>query len=109
MLARPTGRYNVLRGETVNEYGDSISSETVAVSGIRGSVIERTRTVYNEDSGRVATVRYYTGRFPHGTDIRSGDRIRGADGTEYLVTGINSGSTVINKPDLVVSLDTVVA
>lgn len=100
-----TGRYSVLRGSSQNEYGDEVEATTSIKSGIRGSVLERTQKVFNSDSGRLETVRTYTGRFPHGTDIVNGDRVQD-DKTlvTFTVTGVSVGSDFINKSDLVLEL-----
>jgi len=105
MMGLSTGRYSVLRGSSVNEYGDEIDGSDVASSGILGSVIERTKQVYNPDDGRVATIRYLTGRFNHNADIQDGDRIKDEKtGEIYLVASISRPTNAVMKSDIVADL-----
>jgi len=101
-----TGRYTILRGvSSTNDYGDEVESQEVHLTGVRGSVIERTRKVFNPADSRVVTIRELTGRFAHGTDIRDGDRIKD-EKTDiiFLVNSVNMPTAVANKPDIVLDL-----
>lgn len=106
MVIIATSKYSVLRGTTTNEYGDEVDGDTVIDTDIRGSVVQRAKNVYNPDSGRVELITFYTGRFPHGTDIVQGDRIRDErTSKEYVVLSANGGSDFINKSDLTLDLE----
>lgn len=106
MMGLSTGRYSVIRGEsTQNEYGDEVEGTTVVQTNILGSVIERSRTVFDPQSGRVATLRQLTGRFNHGTDIRDGDRIEDEkSGKVFLVSSVIEGTSLVGKADLILDL-----
>jgi hypothetical protein len=105
MMGLVTGTYSVLRGSSVNDYGDEIDSNTVASSGIRGSVIERTKQVFNPDDGRVATVRFLTGRFDSRADIQDGDRIKDEKtGEIFVVASLSRPTNAVVKSDIVADL-----
>lgn len=106
MMGMATGRYSIIRGEsTQNDYGDEVESDTVVEDGILGSVIERSRTNFDPQSGRIATLRQLTGRFTNGTDIRDGDRIKDEEsGRVYLVTSVFNGTSLVGKADVVLDL-----
>ena len=106
MLGLSTGRYTVLsRDTTVNDYGDEVEGEGVASTTILGSVIERSKTVYNPDDGRVATIRFLTGRFSHNADIQDGDRIKDEKtGEIFVVQSLARPSNAIMKSDIVADL-----
>lgn len=107
MVIIATSKYSVLRGTDINEYGDEVDGSTVVSPAlVRGSVIQRAKSVFNPDSGRVELITFYTGRFPHGTDIVQGDRIRDErTQKEYVVLMANGGSDFINKSDLTLDLE----
>lgn len=105
MMGLATGRFSVLRGSTLNDYGDEVDGTTPALSGIGGSVIERSRKVFNPADGRVSTIRELTGRFPHGTDIQDGDRIKDEKtGEIFVVAAVYRGSNAIVPSDVVTDL-----
>lgn len=106
MLGLSTGRYTIIRGTTTqNDYGDDETSEDVLYASVLGSVIERRRTVYNPEDGRVATLRELVGRFAHGTDIQDGDRIKDEKTDKvYTVSAVYEGSNFAMKSDVVVDL-----
>ena len=106
MLALSTGRYTIIRGTTTqDDYGDEVTSDDVAYSGVLGSVIERRRTAYNPVDGRIATLRELTGRFSAGTDIQDGDRIKDEKTDKvYYVSSVYHGTNFVMKSDVVVDL-----
>lgn len=106
MIGLSTGRYSVIRGtDTENEYGDTVSDNAVVEKHLSGSIIERTRTNFDPQSGRIATLRQLTGRFANGTGIQDGDRLRDErSGEVFLVTSVYRGTSVVGKADLVLDL-----
>jgi len=106
MNGMSTGTFTIVRGTaSVNDYGDEVDTQTDYLSGVSGSVIEKTSRAYNPVDSRVVTVRTYTGRFSYGTDILDGDRLRDEKtGTVYVVNSVNSPSSFANKPDMVLDL-----
>jgi hypothetical protein len=107
MLGLSTGRYIVLeRTTTVNDYGDEVEVLTEEdPTPILGSVIERTKQVFNPDDSRVATVRYLTGRFQHTADIKDGDRIKDVKtGEIFVVESLARPTNAVVKSDIVADL-----
>jgi hypothetical protein len=105
MLGLSTGRYSVLRGSALNEYGDEIDGTGVASADILGSVIERSKQVFNPDDGRVATIRFLIGRFPSNSDIQDGDRIKDQKtGEIFVVESLARPTNAVVKSDIVADL-----
>lgn len=107
MLGLSTGRYTVLsRVTTTNDYGDEVEGEGVATPvTILGSVIERTKKVFNPDDGRVATIRFLTGRFNRDADIQDGDRIKDEKtGEIFVVESLARPTNAVMKSDIVADL-----
>lgn len=106
MNGMATGRYSIIRGAvSVNEYGDEIEEDTVITERILGSVIEQSRTNYDPQSGRIATLRQLTGRFGSEHDIRDGDRIKDEKSNKvYVVTSVFQGTSFVGKADIVLDL-----
>lgn len=108
MLGLSTGRYTVLsRVTTTNDYGDEVEGvdESSPVITILGSVIERTKQVFNPDDGRVATIRFLTGRFNHNADIQDGDRIKDEKtGEIFVVESLARPTNAVMKSDIVADL-----
>lgn len=95
----------MLRGSAVNAYGDEIDGTTAVASKIVGSVIERSRKVFDPQSGRVATVRYLIGRFPSNSAIQDGDRIKDEKtGEVFVVSALNHPTNAVMKSDIVAEL-----
>lgn len=106
MLGMATGTFTVVRGtSSTDDYGDEVDTQTDHLTGLKGSVIEKTSRVFNPSDSRVVTLRTYTGRFTSGSDIKDGDRLRDeATGVTYLVNSVNSPQGFANKPDMVLDL-----
>ena len=89
MIATPTTRVDVLRGTTVNDYEDVVESDTVVLSGIPASIIERSQRVHEPKDGQDRIVRVTKARMPHGTGVLKGDRLRDrATGTVYVIDNV---------------------
>ena len=105
MMGLSTGRYTVLRGSSINEYGDEIDGDAVTSQNIQGSVIEKSRANFDPASSRVSTIRYLVGRFNSNSDIQDGDRIRDEKTLEvFVVNSVSRGSNLVHKSDVVVDL-----
>lgn len=99
------GKFNVFRGESTDDYGDSVDDPTLVHTDELGSVIEGSRRVYDPSSSRVDTVRFLTGRFKNGTDIIDGDRLEHTvTGKKYVVSAVLDGNSPVHKSDLVLDL-----
>lgn len=66
---------SILRGTTVDAYGDVQDTAAVVAAGVRASIIEQTRRVFVPADGVDRVVRHTRGRLPSNTDVREGDRI----------------------------------
>jgi hypothetical protein len=75
VYAHATTTVSVLRGSSTDGFGDTVSADTVAASGIPASILEQRRTVYTPADNRVQQVLYYLGRVPGDTDVQLTDRI----------------------------------
>lgn len=105
MIGLANGRYDILRGSGVNEYGDEIDEAVYVSRDNLGSILERSSKVYNPTDSRIEVIRYYVGRFKTGTDIRPGDRIEDTQtSVVYLVDSVDSGNSLVHKSDVVVEL-----
>lgn len=76
MIATPTTRVDVLRGTTTNDFGDEVDADTVVLSDIPASIIERSQRVHEPKDGEDRIVRVLKGRVPYGTGVAKGDRLR---------------------------------
>jgi hypothetical protein len=74
--ARATTTISILRGTTVDSFGDPVDSATVVATGITASIIEQSKMATTADDTTPRQVRSYTGRLPAGTNIQAGDRIK---------------------------------
>lgn len=93
MLARATTRVSVLRGTTVDAFGDEQDASTVAASGIPASLIEQTRVATTRDDPTPRVIRYTVGRVPPGTDVTEDDRIKDEVTEEvYIVTAVSTNA-----------------
>lgn len=88
MIATPTTTVDVLRGTTVDIYQDVVDADTVVLSGIPASIIERSQKVHEPADGQDRIVRVAKGRVPRGTGIAKGDRLRDAAGVLYIVDNV---------------------
>lgn len=101
MYAYPTTTVTVLRGETTDALGDTVSADTVAASAMPFSLLEQRRSVYTPADNRVQQVRYFTGRAPGDADIRLGDRIQDeSTGDTYYVDTVTQVGSPVTLNDL---------
>lgn len=101
MYAFPTTTVSVLRGETTDAFGDAVSADTVAASGVPFSLLEQRRSVFIATDNRVAQVRYFTGRAPGDSDILISDRIRDeTTGVVYFVDSVTRVGSPVTMNDL---------
>lgn len=66
----------ILRGSEVDEYGDEVDDDTEVATGVRASLLERTVTDLDRNTGGTRQLRRVTGRVGTQVDVREGDRIR---------------------------------
>lgn len=101
MIARATTRLTVLRGTTLDAYGDEADTDTAVATGIIASLVEQTRRVTTRDDPTPRIVRYAVGRVTAGTDITDQDRIRDeTTGAVYIVEAVSSMNSAAVAADL---------
>lgn len=87
----PNTTVSILRGETIDEFGDPIDSDDSVNAGVPISIIEYSRRIFLPAEGRETIVRQMMGRVRPGFDIREGDRLRDdRTGEVYLIEGISN-------------------
>lgn len=73
-----TTRGDLLRGQTTNALGDEVddNESTPAKADFPVSIIERSRSEFDQASNTWRSVRYYAGRVKSNVPVKAGDRIR---------------------------------
>lgn len=96
----PNTTVSILRGETIDEYGDPKDSDVSVNSGVPMSIVEESRRVFLAVEGRLTIIREFIGRVRPGFDIRESDRLRDdKSGRVYLVEGISQPSLATGTSD----------
>lgn len=103
VIATPTTTVDVLRGTSIDEFGDVLDADTVVLTGIPASIIERSQRVHGPKNSEDRIVRILKARLPNGTPVLKGDRLRDAAGTLYLIDNLYQQANPFWKQDL--SLD----
>lgn len=89
MIATPTTRVDVLRGTVENVFGDLVNVDTVVMTGIPASIIERSQRLHEPKDGQDRIVRIAKGRVPNGTGVLKGDRLRDqTTGAVYVIDNV---------------------
>ncbi len=100
MYALPTTTVSILRGTSLDEFGDPVDNDTPAASGIPCSLIEQTRTMTTPESPTPRVVRYTIGRIGSGTDILETDRLLDeVTGDKYIVQAVSRLGNPVIRPD----------
>ncbi|MFJ8935358.1 hypothetical protein ACIRL0_06515 [Streptomyces sp. NPDC102365] len=101
MRAIPNTTITVLRGTTLDEFGDEADNATVAASGIPASLIEQVRQAFTPESATPRVVRYTIGRVNPDTDIRETDRIKDErTNRTYIVQAVSQTGGIGTTSDL---------
>lgn len=101
MKARANTTVTILRGVTVDSFGDQADTARVVAKEVTASIIEQGKTVTTAVDGSVRQVRRIIGRLPAGTDIRSTDRIRDErTGRVYLVDSDVEPENAVRRNDI---------
>lgn len=88
MIATPTTTITILRGQAENDLGDLVDTTTPWKTGIRASIIERTRRVHEPHTFDDRIVRYYKLRIPRDTGLLKDDRVRDVTGRLFVVDAV---------------------
>lgn len=100
MKTRANTTVTILRGTTVDTFGDTVDTATEVASGITASIIETGKTATTAVDGQPRQIRRITGRLPAGTDIRTGDRVRSRAGRVYVVDAIDQIENAVRTNDI---------
>lgn len=101
MKARANTRVTILRGETVDSFGDPKDVPREVCKDVTASIIERNKTVTNPVDGTVRQVRFFVGRVPSGTPILPGDRVKDQkSGAVYIFDASSEGMNAIRGTDI---------
>lgn len=105
MRAPANAVVSVMRGERVDEFGDTVNVDIPVVQGVVAAIFEQTRRRFLPAENEVRVVRTVSGRLPAGTDLRKGDRLLDQRTRRtYLVTEIHKVTATTHTPDLAVEL-----
>src|SRR5262252_3354322 len=100
MLARANTTISILRGQTVDTFGDEEPTNTPVATGVLASIIAHTTiaTIASQEEPMIMT--YVTGRVGYNTDIKVNDRILDErSGVTYTVDSFSAGDYIVAKPD----------
>lgn len=101
----PTTTVSVLRGETLDEFGDPVDSDSSVRAGVPIAITEYSRRIFVAAEQRMTVVRQCWGRVRPGFDIREKDRLRDErTGRIYLVEEISQPALSTNLADMRISL-----
>lgn len=101
MQAIATTRLTVLRGTTVDAYGDEQDTDTAVAVSVPASLTEQSRRVTTRDDPVPRIIRYTIARVSAGTDIRDQDRVRDErTGVVYIVDAPSSMANPVLAVDL---------
>lgn len=100
-----TTTVTILRGETTDEFGDTVDSNVPVRGHVPVSITERDKRVWVPAENRTTVVRQVTGRARPNADIREGDRLRDEhDQSIYLVEGVSRPQSPIGQADVRLTL-----
>lgn len=89
-----TTRGALLRGESVDEWGDPVAGDAPVVEGFEDfpvSIIEKDESTYDQASNQWRSVTRLVGRAPSNVPVDEGDWIKDLrDGAVYIVDGFRS-------------------
>lgn len=95
MLFHPTTTVDILRGSTVDSYGDDDDTAVVVSPGVPASLTERSKLATLRGSGEPRVIRYTVCRLPATACVAQGDRVRDSDGVIYTVDSVTRGASFV--------------
>lgn len=88
-----TTTVTILGGSSQDGYGDTVEGVDAIATGVPMSINEGRQVVATEGQAQARTVRYYTGRAPHGLQVDDTQRIRDErTGDIYLIDNVSRPS-----------------
>lgn len=108
MYAQPTTTVSILSSTTVNDYGDTVNSDTASVTNVPCALLAGTKQVWLPDSGQTRQVTYISAWVPSTTVVGVGDRIKDEqDSTIYVVAGVIGSQSALTTLDTSLDLQKV--
>lgn len=105
MYSRATTKVSILRGQSEDEWGDTIDNNTVVASGVLASILEQKTWSSPEVSTQPHNYRYARLRVKKGTDVRTNDRIKDERTNDiWLITNISPIQNPVLGQDLRIDL-----
>jgi len=96
---------SILRGSSVDTYGDSTDTNAVVATGIIASIRETSRLVTDPSTQEPRIVRLTQATLPSGTDVRDTDNIRDDTyGVTYQIQSVTQNRAPGFTPDLELEL-----
>lgn len=101
----------VLRGTTVNDYGDTVDSDTPVFSGLPACLTETGKTVQDPSTTSPRTIRQVQCIVPQYAAVVNTDQVVDeSTGQKYMVIGVTMPPTLMGAPvDTVLDLKRVTA
>jgi hypothetical protein len=75
MISRATTTVTIYRGETIDDYGDPVDSNTIVATGVPASILEQTVKAWTEVSTLPRAYRWAKMRLTYGYNIQQNDRV----------------------------------
>lgn len=96
-----TTTVTVYRGESTDEFGDSVDADNVYATGLPVAITEQRQRSYQPSEQRTTVVEAFTIRLRPGADVREGDRlVDERDGQIYQVTEVHHPPTLVGVADV---------
>jgi hypothetical protein len=105
MYSRATTKVSILRGQSDDEWGDTIDNDTIVASGVLASILEQKTWSSPEVSTQPHNYRYARLRVKKGTDVQTNDRIKDERTNDiWLITNISPIQNPVLGQDLRIDL-----
>lgn len=106
MISRATTTVTIYRGQSTDEYGDPIDSNTIVRTGLRASILEQTTKAWTEASTLPRAFRWAKMRVSHGTDVQQNDRILDErTGDIWTIVQMSNRANPVRNTDLRIDLE----
>jgi hypothetical protein len=103
-LAQVPGGVSILRGTTVDDYGDLVDADTPAYTGIPAAIVESARTVTDPSSQVARTIRAIICIMPGWADVLNSDRLQDPSGNVYEIESLEAQPSLGYPADTILTL-----
>ena len=104
MLGLANSYVAILRGTTVDDYGDLVDADTPAYTGIPAAIVESAKTVMDPAAQVPRTVRAITCVLPGWADVLNSDRLQDPAGRIYEIESVEAQPSLGYPPDTILTL-----